>query len=142
MHRRDRNSRRKPNENSNKTKQNRSGYKQTSKETQNQGSMHQNQDNSVRGRMGNYMRSPEGKAFAYGAGTMLLALMLFPTAKKGIRPAVKKAVQGGLAFSEKVQEVIASAREGLEDLVAEAHFEQLQENVAKDIAIDLSELKK
>lgn len=79
-----------------------------------------------------FFRSPEGKAFMWGAGAAILGIMLLPSAKKGARPILSKAVQGGLILSEQIQEVVANAREGLQDIVAEAHFEKLQETIAAE----------
>ncbi len=57
------------------------------------------------------------------AGVILLAPVLLPVVKTGLRPLAKGVVKGYRAFEDKVKEFAATTSEELSDLVAEARSE-------------------
>src|SRR3569833_195113 len=66
----------------------------------------------------------EGKGWlGVGIGAVLLAPVLVPAVARGLRPALKGAVKGYLALSDKTREWLAESGEQFQDLVAEAKAE-------------------
>lgn len=53
-----------------------------------------------------------------------IGLLLLPRARRAVRPVAKLAVRGGLALKDGMSEVVREAREGADDLVAEAKSER------------------
>jgi hypothetical protein len=67
---------------------------------------------------------------AIGVGTALLAPIIIPVLASIAKPLAKAAIKGGIAVYDKNKEIIAEAREVIEDLVAESKAElEAQPNV-------------
>lgn len=80
--------------------------------------------------------TPETKSFAYGVGVGVLAMILFPQLKDNLKGVTVGAVQGVSNLAEKVQEAVSQVKEGFEDIVAEAKFENLKNALEKEIMGD------
>lgn len=80
----------------------------------------------TRARMSHQFRSNTGRNLAIGAGLALLGMMLYPTMKEKVRPMVAKAMEGVIGIADQAQNVMASMKEDLEDIVSEAQFERLK----------------
>lgn len=80
--------------------------------------------------------TPETKSFAYGVGVGILAMMLFPQMKDGLKPMAVGAMKGVSGLAEKVQEAITQVKEGFEDIVAEAKFENFKQALDNEITKD------
>lgn len=67
-----------------------------------------------------------------GTGAMawlLPALLLFlatPKGREGLRPLAKKVVEGAMDVSDKFNEIFTTAKEEVEDIVAEVNFEKIK----------------
>jgi hypothetical protein len=68
-----------------------------------------------------------GTGLAIGLGALILAPAIAPAVAAVLRPLAKASIKGGILLFEKAQELIAEARESVEDLAAEAHAEIVQE---------------
>jgi len=58
---------------------------------------------------------------------LLPALLLFlatPSVRQGLRPLAKKVVAGAMDVSDKINEIFTTAKEDVEDMVAEVNFEK------------------
>lgn len=97
----------------------------------------ENYGNNPRRRRG--FVSPQTKSFAYGVGVGILATVMFPQIKEGIKPAASGAAKGIMNIAEKLQEMAVGVREGIEDIVAEARFENLKNSLEKEILEDVVE---
>ena len=62
-----------------------------------------------------------------GIGAVILAPMLIPPLGRKVRPAIKGAIKGYMALSEKAAAALAEAGEQFQDLVAEAKAEHAAE---------------
>jgi hypothetical protein len=60
---------------------------------------------------------------AIGVGTAILAPVIIPVLASIVKPLTKAAIKGGIALYDKNKEIIAEAKEVIEDLVAEAKAE-------------------
>lgn len=76
--------------------------------------------------------SPGARNFGLGVGAAMLGYLLWPVARRAVRPVFKGAIKGALLLGDRVQELAARAREGLEDLVAEAQFERVREGMGPE----------
>jgi hypothetical protein len=77
-----------------------------------------------------------GKGFnlgniAVGAAVVLLAPAVLPVLGSALRPMAKALIKGGITVYEMGREVVAEARETVEDLNAEVQSERKQEQVAE-----------
>ncbi|HYG58041.1 MAG TPA: hypothetical protein VD902_08275 [Symbiobacteriaceae bacterium] len=66
------------------------------------------------------------KGLLWGAGLAALAFLLMPQMRKSLRPLAVAAAGGVMELVENSKELFESARDGFEDLVAEAHFKRTQ----------------
>jgi len=78
--------------------------------------------------------SPELKAFALGLGVGVLTMALFPQVRDKVIPATENAAQGVKELLNRLTGITQNLKEGLEDLVAEAKFEELKQAIDNDIA--------
>lgn len=86
----------------------------------------------ARKRMAHQIRMNPGRSAALGVGIALLGALMLPAVKDKIRPMALKAFQGVLDLSEQAQGLVATMREDIEDIVAEAQFEKLKETMLMD----------
>lgn len=77
--------------------------------------------------------SPQTKSFAYGVGVGMLAMVLFPQLKDSLKPVAAGAVKGATSIADKIQEVFNGAKESLEDIVAEAKFENMKKSLDHEV---------
>lgn len=80
--------------------------------------------------------SPETKSFAYGVGVGVLATIMFPQIKDNLKPVAAVAAKGAVGIADKFQEMISGMREGIEDIVAEAKWENLKKTLDNEILKD------
>lgn len=59
----------------------------------------------------------------------LLFLLAVPSARQGLKPLAKKVVEGAMEVSDKINEILTTAREEVEDIVAEVSFEKIQNSL-------------
>jgi hypothetical protein len=76
---------------------------------------------------------PQARGFMWGAGTAMAAYFIWPAVKEAIRPATKGVVRGAMAAGDRFRSAMAGAREGVEDLVAEAQFERMRDGFADQV---------
>ncbi|MHB9144529.1 MAG: hypothetical protein ACYC5Y_04250 [Symbiobacteriia bacterium] len=76
----------------------------------------------------NLLQSREAMSFGLGVGTAALGLLLWPVIKKASRPVAKSLVAGAMAAGDRAKSAMAELKEGLEDVVAEAQYERMQES--------------
>lgn len=86
----------------------------------------------------NLTRDPRTRSFGFGVGAALLGYFLWPRVKPHLRPVARGLVKGALLTAQQTGRVWAEAREGLEDLVAEARHE-VTTGVAAGVALQEGE---
>jgi hypothetical protein len=67
-----------------------------------------------------------GTGLAIGLGVLILAPVVAPAVAAVVRPAAKASIKSGMLLFEKAIELIAEAKESVEDLAAEVHAELVQ----------------
>ena len=89
---------------------------------------------TIKGRWQDWLATPEGRGFKYGAMAAALAMILWPTAQKSMQPLLKWLVQEGMEVTENVQGFFSGMTEDLQDIFAEAQFERGKDLLHKEIA--------
>lgn len=79
----------------------------------------------------NWVRSPRGSNFLRGLGIATAGLVLAPAVVKTIRPLAVQAVHGVMSIVGEVKGVVSDAREELEDIFADAKWENLSDREEK-----------
>lgn len=73
----------------------------------------------------------DGKAFlrgfSLGLGAAVLGFLLVPATRKALRPVLVAGLRGLMDLADQAKVSLATAREELEDIVAEAQFERLRQ---------------
>ncbi len=59
----------------------------------------------------------------------LLLLMAVPQVRQGLKPLAKKVVEGAMDISDKINELLTTAKEEVEDIVAEVNFEKIRDSL-------------
>jgi hypothetical protein len=77
--------------------------------------------------------SPEIKAFALGLGIGMLSMALFPQVREKLTILTEGAAQGMRDLVNRFDGMTHNLKERLEDLVAEARFEELKQVIEQDI---------
>lgn len=72
------------------------------------------------------MRPRDWRSFVAGAALGIVIVKLLPVAKKAARPLARELIGGALALGEQTRSMMAQAREEMENMVAEAKYEQEQ----------------
>ena len=67
-----------------------------------------------------------GTGLAIGLGVLILAPAIAPAVAAGVRPVAKASIKSAILLFEKTTELIAEAKESVEDLAAEVHAELAQ----------------
>lgn len=80
--------------------------------------------NSIRGRIDNWLASPEGRGFKLGTIAALTAIFLLPYMGKSLRPVLKSVLGAGIGLSENVQASLERLIEEVQDIFAEAQYEK------------------
>lgn len=60
----------------------------------------------------------------------LLLLLAVPSAREGLKPLAKKVVEGAMDISDKISELLTTAKEEVEDIVAEVNFEKIKDTLS------------
>jgi len=68
-----------------------------------------------------------GAGLAIGLGVLILAPAIAPAVAAVVKPLAKASIKSGILLFEKAQELIAEAKESVEDLAAEAQAEIVHE---------------
>jgi len=68
-----------------------------------------------------------GTGLVIGVGALILAPAVIPGMAAVVRPLAKASIKSGMMFVDKAMEMMAEAREMIEDLTAEARTELAQE---------------
>jgi hypothetical protein len=68
-----------------------------------------------------------GTGLAIGLGVLILAPAIAPAVAAVVKPLAKASIKSGILLFEKAQEMIAEAKESVEDLAAEAQAEIVHE---------------
>ena len=79
-------------------------------------------------RLSSWLGSGAGRGFISGVGVSLAAILLFPAARSGIRSAGIKMMQGTMDLAGQTRSAFGRAKEGFEDMIAEANFNNLRES--------------
>jgi|GEM_PF-1318499 len=61
---------------------------------------------------------------------LLLLLLALPPVRQGLKPLTKKVVKGAMDISEKIEELFTTAKEEMEDIVAEVNFEKIKNSLS------------
>ena len=72
-----------------------------------------------------------GTGLAIGIGVLILAPVVAPALAAVVRPIAKASIKSGMILFERAVELIAEAKESVEDLAAEAQAELTQERQAR-----------
>ncbi|MEL7564035.1 MAG: hypothetical protein AAGU27_04060 [Dehalobacterium sp.] len=75
----------------------------------------------------------KGGTFAAGFGSGVLTTMLLPSVVKSFRPAVVAALQGLMSVSDQLKETTSSFRENLEDIISEAQFDRIKNDIDTEL---------
>lgn len=70
-----------------------------------------------------------GTSVAIGLGALILAPAIIPAVAAVVRPLAKASIKSGMLLIEKTREMIAEAKESVEDMAAEAQAELAQERM-------------
>ncbi len=85
-------------------------------------------DGGLGQRMGGWLSSDTAKGFLGGIGASFLISLLFPAARSSLRNMGIRMMEGTLDLADQTRSTFGRAREGFEDMIAEANFNNLQEN--------------
>lgn len=77
---------------------------------------------------------PQTRGFLWGAGAALAAYFLWPAVREAVRPCAKGVIRGAMVAGDRFRYALATAREGVEDVIAEAQFERLRGAAAPEAA--------
>jgi hypothetical protein len=77
--------------------------------------------------------SPEAKAFALGLGVGVFSMVLLPQVREKLTVLTEGATQGMKDLVNRFGGMTQNLKEGLEDLVAEARFEEMKKVIEQDI---------
>ncbi|MDK2927694.1 MAG: hypothetical protein PWR31_1385 [Bacillota bacterium] len=80
-------------------------------------------------RLQRFFRSEQGRSFLLGMGAAVVVLALVPAAQKTLRPLALKVAQEVMEIAEQFQASLGQAKEGLQDIMAEAQFARAQSAV-------------
>lgn len=68
-----------------------------------------------------------------GVAVTVAASVLYPVLKKTAAPLMEAGKEGAAELTHQIKSGVATMREGIEDLVAEAHFERMKQAVDCDL---------
>lgn len=77
--------------------------------------------------MRDVLQEPKSRGFLWGAGAAAAAYVLWPAVREAVRPCAKGMVRGAMVAGDRFRYAMAGAREGLEDVIAEAQFERMRD---------------
>ncbi|SFG83710.1 hypothetical protein SAMN05660649_02875 [Desulfotomaculum arcticum] len=79
--------------------------------------------------LGDILGMGSDKSLYWIIGASILGLALFPTAKNNLKGIMSNLAKGSMDISDKLQTMVAEAKEGIEDIVAEAQFQKMQDSM-------------
>jgi len=79
-------------------------------------------------RVTNWFGPGAGRGFLGGVGVSLLAALLIPAARGSLRNVGIKVMESSMDFADQTRSAFGKAREGFEDMIAEANFNSLQDH--------------
>jgi hypothetical protein len=79
----------------------------------------------------NWARSPRGTSFLRGLGIATAGIILAPAVIRTIRPLAVQAVHGVMSIVGEMKGVVADAREELEDIFADAKWDNMNKKDEK-----------
>ncbi len=74
-----------------------------------------------------------GTGLAIGVGVLILAPVAIPAVAAIVRPIAKATIKSGLLLVEKTKELVAEAKETIEDMKAEAEAEMASERLSTNV---------
>lgn len=77
--------------------------------------------------------SPEMKGFALGLGVGIISMAVFPQVRERVASVTEGAAQGVKDLSNHFSRIAQNLKEGLEEIVAEAKFEEMKGSIEKEI---------
>lgn len=80
------------------------------------------------------LSNPNTRRVAIGVGVVAAVGIVGPVIYRATRPVLRQAVKSAILFGEKGREVVASASEAVEDLVAEVRSEIMVESASAEVA--------
>ncbi|MDW7651335.1 MAG: hypothetical protein SCK29_05215 [Bacillota bacterium] len=78
------------------------------------------------------LRGPKVNNFFRSVGMVTVGLLLVPSVARAFRPLVVSAVEGAFSVSEEVKNIFADAKEDMDDIFAEAKWEDVKDEGTKD----------
>jgi len=87
---------------------------------------------SLTGRLTGFLQSRNGIYLMLA----LLVVLATPAAREGLKPVLKKLVEEVNNIAEQARSFLAKAREGVEDIVAEAKFDKIKDEIEKAVHED------
>lgn len=90
----------------------------------------------IMGRLGNIADNSNNLIYL---GLLLLVLLSVPTFREAARPFLGKVVDEVESLGEKVKSMAVKAKEGVEDIIAEAQFERLQDALNFEAESDVTQ---
>jgi hypothetical protein len=93
---------------------------------------------TLKGKLSDWLATPQGRGFKYGAIAGILAIILWPSARKNLQPLLKGLVQEGMEVTENIQSFFSGITEEIQDIFAEAQFERSKDILDKEIAHGLN----
>jgi len=78
------------------------------------------------------LNRPRVNNFFRGLGILTVGMLLVPSVAKAFRPLAVSAVEGALSISDEVKNIFTDAREDVEDIFAEAKWEDAKEEKERD----------
>lgn len=85
------------------------------------------------------LNTGQRKGFLYGIGAAILAAMLYPPARQSLHSVAVRTMEGGMDLADRTRSLVSRAKEGIEDIVAEANFRSLQGELAEDSETPVSD---
>ncbi len=79
-------------------------------------------------RVGGWLGSGAGRGFLGGIGISLAIALLLPSTRGGLRNIGIKMMENSMDLADQTQTVFGRAKEGFEDMIAEANFNNLQKD--------------
>lgn len=78
------------------------------------------------------LRGPRVNNFFRAVGIVTVGMLLVPSVARALRPLAVSAVEGALSVSEEIKNIFADAKEDMEDIFAEAKWEDVKAETASD----------
>lgn len=80
-----------------------------------------------RQRMSGMINTGQRRGFLYGIGAAVLAAIIYPSIRRNMHEVAVRTVEGGMGLTDRARTAMSRAKEGMEDIIAEAQFNNFQE---------------